>query len=313
MGEKLASLSLRDENKSKSDKEQEFSVSAKSPSADSVHVLLKQALNADDRTLLLDCLYTQDEKVIRKSIEQLSPSNFLKLLYYLVSMIESRGAILACALPWLKFLLLQHASGIMSKESSFEALNSFYRKPLSAVYKWLSKVVFISYSFLEYVINEKEDEGEMVPTIYEDKDSEDESEDGMETDHDSTTGFNTILRKILNIVPEHSHPPSIFFHFLDTPDSYSSSLSLHTLPTLCLPILHTFLSILVFHPLAITRCPLSSYSTSLSLTFPFPAIVRLLLSPPTSTSSTALYLALPFLLPYRLSSSFHYLLHATVR
>ncbi|KAK7282415.1 hypothetical protein RIF29_11161 [Crotalaria pallida] len=64
MGEKLASLSLLDENISKSDKEQESSVLAKPPSADSVHVLLNQALNADDRALLLDCFYTQDEKVL---------------------------------------------------------------------------------------------------------------------------------------------------------------------------------------------------------------------------------------------------------
>lgn len=64
MGEKLASLNLVDEHKSKSDKEQESLVSLKPPSADSVDVLLKQALNADDRALLLDCLYTQDEKVI---------------------------------------------------------------------------------------------------------------------------------------------------------------------------------------------------------------------------------------------------------
>ncbi|KAK7245377.1 hypothetical protein RIF29_40217 [Crotalaria pallida] len=63
MGEKLASLSLLDENISKSDKEQESSVLAKPPSADSVHVLLNQELNADDRALLLDCFYTQDEKV----------------------------------------------------------------------------------------------------------------------------------------------------------------------------------------------------------------------------------------------------------
>lgn len=30
-----------------------------------------------------------------------------------------RGAVAACALPWLRRLLLQHASGIMSRESSF--------------------------------------------------------------------------------------------------------------------------------------------------------------------------------------------------
>lgn len=64
MGDKLASLNLLDENKSTSNKEQESSVSLNPPSADSVIVLLKQALNADDRALLLDCLYTQDEKVI---------------------------------------------------------------------------------------------------------------------------------------------------------------------------------------------------------------------------------------------------------
>ncbi|PNY01304.1 WD repeat-containing protein 43, partial [Trifolium pratense] len=49
MGEKLAGLNLLDENKSKSEKEQESLVSLKPPSADSVHILLKQALNADDR------------------------------------------------------------------------------------------------------------------------------------------------------------------------------------------------------------------------------------------------------------------------
>lgn len=38
-----------------------------------------------------------------------------------------RGAVLACALPWLKSLLLQHASGIMSQESSLSALNTLYQ------------------------------------------------------------------------------------------------------------------------------------------------------------------------------------------
>ncbi|RZB69162.1 hypothetical protein D0Y65_038788 [Glycine soja] len=64
MGEKLASLSVLDGNKSRSDIEQESSVPTKPPSADSVYVLLKQALNADDRTLLLDCLFTQNEKLV---------------------------------------------------------------------------------------------------------------------------------------------------------------------------------------------------------------------------------------------------------
>ena len=38
-----------------------------------------------------------------------------------------RGAVLVSALPWLRSLLLQHASGIMSQESSLIALNSLYQ------------------------------------------------------------------------------------------------------------------------------------------------------------------------------------------
>ncbi|CAJ1951243.1 unnamed protein product [Sphenostylis stenocarpa] len=190
MGEKLASLSLLKENKVRSDKEQESSVSEKPPSADSVHVLLKQALNADDRTLLLDCLYTQDEKVIRKSIAQLNPSNVLKLLYSLISIIESRGAILACALPWLKILLLQHASGIMSQESSLKALNSLYQLIESRVSTFKSTIQLSSCLDILYsaVIDEEDDEGEVVPVIFEDKDSSEEEsdEDAMETDQDVT-------------------------------------------------------------------------------------------------------------------------------
>ena len=62
MGEKLAGLNLVENSTAKSNENDESSV-VKPPSADSVHVLLKQALHADDRAILLDCLYTQDEKV----------------------------------------------------------------------------------------------------------------------------------------------------------------------------------------------------------------------------------------------------------
>ncbi len=60
MGEKLETLNLIDDAK-----QPELSLVAapQPPSADSVQVLLRQALRADDRTLLLDCLYNRDEKV----------------------------------------------------------------------------------------------------------------------------------------------------------------------------------------------------------------------------------------------------------
>lgn len=64
MGDKLASLNLEDQNEDENHEQDEPSVPAIPPSADSVQVLLKQALRADDRALLLECLYTKDDKVI---------------------------------------------------------------------------------------------------------------------------------------------------------------------------------------------------------------------------------------------------------
>ncbi|KAJ4718329.1 WD repeat-containing protein 43-like [Melia azedarach] len=189
MGEKLAHLNLIDDNKPKTDEIRESSP-AKPPSADSVHVLLKQALHADDRALLLECLYNQDKKVITKSVSMLKPSDVLKLLHSLVSIIQSRGAVLACALPWLQSLLLQHASGIMSQESSISALNTLYQLIESRVSTFQSAVQISScldFLFSGIVGEGLEENDAPVPLIYEDKDSsdEEESEDAMETDQEN--------------------------------------------------------------------------------------------------------------------------------
>ncbi|GAV65984.1 Utp12 domain-containing protein [Cephalotus follicularis] len=190
MGEKLASLNLLENGKTNSPEKQESSPSAKPPSADSVNVLLKQALHADDRSLLLDCLYTQEDKVIANSISLLNLSDVLKLYHSLVSIIQSRGAVLACALPWLRSLLLQHASGIMSQESSLLALNSLYQLIESRVSTFQSARQVSSCLDVLYagIINDEVEENDKVtPIIYQDKDETDEedSEDVMETDHDS--------------------------------------------------------------------------------------------------------------------------------
>lgn len=63
MEEKLSSLGLIDDEKSKTITELEPPPAPALPTADSVYLLLKQALHADDHALLLDCLYSRDEKV----------------------------------------------------------------------------------------------------------------------------------------------------------------------------------------------------------------------------------------------------------
>lgn len=64
MGEKLASLNLERDDTALNHDNVHVSPQLKPPSADSVYVILKQALRADDRALLIDCLYRQDEKVM---------------------------------------------------------------------------------------------------------------------------------------------------------------------------------------------------------------------------------------------------------
>ncbi|KAK7812864.1 uncharacterized protein LOC136062408 [Quercus suber] len=104
---------------------------------------------------------------------------------------HSRGAILACALPWLRSLLLQHASGIMSQESSLIALNSLYQLIESRVSTFESAIQMSSCLDILYtgVVDDDGDENAtMVPVIYEDRDESDDekSEDAMETDLDSS-------------------------------------------------------------------------------------------------------------------------------
>lgn len=63
LGERLAILNQPGVDEAKVPEKEMSSAISKLPSADSVHVLLRQALRAEDRVLLLDCLQAQDEKV----------------------------------------------------------------------------------------------------------------------------------------------------------------------------------------------------------------------------------------------------------
>ncbi|TQD79018.1 hypothetical protein C1H46_035424 [Malus baccata] len=155
MGEKHESLELLDNERPESHDKEESSLDPKPPSADSVHILLKQALHADDRAFLLDCIYTQDEK--------------------------SRCAILACALPWLRSLLLQHASGIVSQESSLSALNSIYQLIASRVSTFRFSAIECLRRALYRVIDDVDENVTITPLIYE---SDTSDEEGYEEEPD---------------------------------------------------------------------------------------------------------------------------------
>ncbi|KAG5537593.1 hypothetical protein RHGRI_024895 [Rhododendron griersonianum] len=201
MGEKLASLNLLENKEVKSLEEKESSQLTKPPSADSVHVLLKQALHADDRARIINCLFTQNQKVIANSVSMLNPADVLKLLDSLISIIQSRGAVLACAIPWLRSLLLQQASVIMSQESSLVALNSLYQLIESRISTFQPALQLSCCLDLLYAATADDgfdENGTTTPAGLEDTDEsgeEDESEDAMETDQeggDDREAFNGI-------------------------------------------------------------------------------------------------------------------------
>lgn len=189
MADKLASLDAVVIDNADVDERQDPSQTVP-PSADSVHVLLKQALHADDRALLLDCLYNRDDKVIANSVMQLNPIDVFKLLDSLISIIQSRGAVLVCALPWLRNLLVLHSSRIISQESSLITLSSLYQLIESRL-GTLSPALQLA-SSLDFLYSGVEDDGldeyeSVPPVIYDDNNESEEVESGddvMDTDED---------------------------------------------------------------------------------------------------------------------------------
>ncbi|KAL6615692.1 hypothetical protein ACP70R_037962 [Stipagrostis hirtigluma subsp. patula] len=191
MEEQLATLNLvNNNNDNERNDTEEQSLSMAPPSADSVHILLKQALRADDNVSLLTCLYNRDQKVILKSVSLLTPADVVKLLKFFVLQIQSRGAVLVCLLPWLQTLLSRHMSSIVSQESSLSLLNSLYQlidARTSTFKSALQLSTTLDYLFSE-IADDEADEEEATPLIiYEDKDTDEEESDvdAMETDGES--------------------------------------------------------------------------------------------------------------------------------
>ncbi|CAM0948594.1 unnamed protein product [Alopecurus aequalis] len=189
MAEKLAALSLP----AAVDAEGEQAATALvPPSADSVHVLLRQALRADDRAALLGCLYNRDDKVIAKSISLLTPADAVKLLKSLILLVQSRGSVLVCLLPWLQSLLSRHMSSIVSQESSLLLLNSLYQlidARTSTFASALKMSTCLDYHFSEIGDDESDEEEGAPMIIYEDKDTDEEEsevDDAMETEDRET-------------------------------------------------------------------------------------------------------------------------------
>ncbi|KAG6508948.1 WD repeat-containing protein 43-like [Zingiber officinale] len=191
IAEKLSSLEMVNEEKLEDKPISEPAATVDPPRADSLHVLLRQALRADDRSLLLECLHEKDEKVIAKSISHLNPASVAKLLEHLSFMADSRGAVMICVLVWIRTLLCHKASSIMLQESSLRTLNSLYQL-LESRTSTYGSAVQLSCSLDLLLFNnandETDDEGteQPEPIIYENSDDE-ESEDAIGAEEEEGT------------------------------------------------------------------------------------------------------------------------------
>jgi len=98
------------------------------PSADSVGVLLLQALQSGDSQLLDTCLTVDDVNVIHKTVERLPTEYVLPFLNTVVQKFQSRPYMAATLIPWIQSIVMIHTSFLMS-------INGLHSSTLSGLYQ----------------------------------------------------------------------------------------------------------------------------------------------------------------------------------
>jgi len=98
------------------------------PSADSVGVLLLQALQSGDSQLLDTCLTVDDVNVIHKTIERLPSEYVLPFLNTVIQKFQSRPYMAATLIPWIQSIIMIHTSFLMS-------INGLHSSALSGLYQ----------------------------------------------------------------------------------------------------------------------------------------------------------------------------------
>jgi len=98
------------------------------PSADSVGVLLLQALQSGDSQLLDTCLTVDDVNVIHKTVERLPTEYVLPFLNTVIQKFQSRPYMAATLIPWIQSIVMIHTSFLMS-------INGLHSSTLSGLYQ----------------------------------------------------------------------------------------------------------------------------------------------------------------------------------
>ncbi|MCO5603650.1 hypothetical protein L7F22_057801 [Adiantum nelumboides] len=124
MQEKLKALGIMGDEGDDGEEKQDSVAPLK---ADSLQVLMTQAVESDDKALLKQCLSVKDNKVIVKTVQMLNSSIAAKFLQVSVNDLDLRTGRALVLVPWVKAVLLYHASYIMSNPSMQPILSSLYQ------------------------------------------------------------------------------------------------------------------------------------------------------------------------------------------
>lgn len=155
------------------------------PQADSLQVLLSQALHSKDNSLIEQCLAVQNEKIISNTIRRLRPADAAEFLIISISKLEYRPQRAINLVPWVRAVLLQHASYLMSNPRMRPVLSSLYQiieariatfRPLVSL---SGRLDLIMAQISANESQEKDLEELDAAVIYEEEDSEPDAEDAM--------------------------------------------------------------------------------------------------------------------------------------
>lgn len=95
--------------------------------ADSLGVLLTQALRSSDRALLEQCLGVADERVITNTVKRLVPLDAALLLRAAVERLQSRPARGQQLSAWIQAVLLHHTAYLMAAPGAAPVMSSLYQ------------------------------------------------------------------------------------------------------------------------------------------------------------------------------------------
>lgn len=95
--------------------------------ADSLSVLLTQALRSSDRALLEQCLGVSNERVIANSVKRLLPLDAALLLRAAVERLQSKPARGQQMAAWIHAVLLHHTAYLMAAPGAAPVMSSLYQ------------------------------------------------------------------------------------------------------------------------------------------------------------------------------------------